>query len=135
MAVEDAVALAESMRFITRKEMVPQAVAIFEQVRIPRVEHVHEASVKHGYTMHLSDGPEQQRRDKALEKEVKGEHSIASPNHWSDPTVLNWLYPHRPALAVRRAWKEQISTAEGKGEIDGRAQGVREQVCCNEAAQ
>ncbi|KIW68827.1 hypothetical protein PV04_04747 [Phialophora macrospora] len=107
MAVEDAVALAESLRFATRKDMVPQAVAIFEQVRIPRVKQVHEASVKHGYTLHLSDGPEQQSRDKAMEKEVNGEHFISSPNQWSDPTILSWLYPYKPAVAVRKAWTER----------------------------
>ncbi|OCT52819.1 Monooxygenase FAD-binding protein [Cladophialophora carrionii] len=107
MAVEDAVALAESLRFATRKDMVSQAVAVFEQVRIPRVKQVHDATVKHGYTLHLPDGPEQQSRDKAMEKEVNGEHFISSPNQWSDPTVLSWLYPHKPAVAVRKAWAER----------------------------
>jgi salicylate hydroxylase len=117
MAVEDAAALAESLRFATKKEMVPQAVAVFEQVRIPRVKQVHEASIKHGYTLHLSDGPEQQSRDKAMEKEVNGEHFISSPNQWSDPTVLSWLYPYKPAVAVRKAWTERGQ--KGGNQVNG----------------
>ena len=117
MAVEDAAALAESLRFVKHKDMVPKAVAIFEKVRIPRVRQVHEASFKHGYTLHLSDGPEQQSRDKALEKEVNGEHFIWSPNQWSDPTVLSWLYTHKPAVAVRMAWAE--CGPEGEKEVNG----------------
>jgi len=107
MAVEDATALAESLRPITHKDMIPQAIAIFERTRIPRVRHVHEASFKHGYTLHLSDGPEQQSRDKAMEKEVNGEHFLSSPNQWSDPTIRTWLCAHKPAGAVRSAWAEE----------------------------
>ena len=104
MAVEDAAALAESLRWMPHRAMLPQAVATFERVRIPRLKQIHEASLLHEYTMHLQDGPEQRARDKAMEKEVRGEHFISSPNQWSDPTVQNWVYSYRPAVDIRRAW-------------------------------
>ncbi|KAJ9603934.1 hypothetical protein H2200_011456 [Cladophialophora chaetospira] len=112
MAVEDAAALAESLRFARHKDMVPKAIAIFEQVRIPRVKHVHEASFRHGYTLHLADGPEQRRRDQAMEKEASGQHFVSSPNQWSDPTVLSWLYTYKPAVAVRMAWADHNQEGE-----------------------
>lgn len=104
MAVEDAAALAETLRCMPHRDMLGQAIAIFERVRIPRVKQVHEASRMHDYTLHLPDGPEQRARDKAMEREVRGEHFVSSPNQWSDPTMQNWVYPHLPALAIRKAW-------------------------------
>jgi salicylate hydroxylase len=112
MAVEDAAALAESLRFVTRKDMISHAVAIYEETRIPRTKLVHDGSRRHGHTLHLPDGPEQQARDKAMEKEVRGEPFVASPNQWSDPSTIVWLYAHDPADAVRRAWAERSVTTE-----------------------
>lgn len=115
MAVEDAAALAETLRNVSQKVTIADAISVFEEVRMPRVKQVHDATTLHGYTLHLSDGPEQRRRDQAMEREVNGEHFVWSPNQWSDPTVTSWMCTHRPALAVRKAWANR-KLQNGTGE-------------------
>lgn len=86
MAIEDTAALAACLRRITSKEELGHAIDVFQNIRILRVNQIHEASTLHGFTIHLPDGPAQRTRDAAME-EVTGEHFIESRNQWSDPTI------------------------------------------------
>ena len=94
MAVEDAAALGECLDFMSTKEGLYAALEIYEDVRIPRVKQVHDASVVQGQTLHFPDGPIQEARDAAMRPEVEGTHYVESPNQWSDPTLAAWIYPY-----------------------------------------
>jgi len=107
MAVEDAAALAECLSFITRKHDIHKALKLFQDIRIPRVKHVHEASVLHGTILHFPDGPAQQARDAAMRAEVEGKHFVESPNQWSDPTMQVWCYSYDVVEEVRREWAKR----------------------------
>ena len=109
MAVEDASALAESLRMVSTKGELEEAVRIYEEVRQTRTRLVHESSYRHAYTVHLPDGPEQMARDAAMADEVAGVHFIQSPNQWSDPTTQRWAYGYDAAEAIQEAWDESRS--------------------------
>ena len=94
MAVEDAAALAECLSFMATEEDLGAALEIYEDVRIPRVKQVHEASVVQGQTLHFPDGPVQEARDAAMRPEVEGTSYVDTPNQWSDPTMNAWIYPY-----------------------------------------
>jgi salicylate hydroxylase len=106
MAVEDAAALAECLDFAAGKQDLRGALQLFQDVRIPRVKHVHEASVLHGQTLHFPDGPVQQARDAAMRAEVEGRHFVESPNQWSDPTMQVWCYSYNVVEEVKRIGAE-----------------------------
>jgi salicylate hydroxylase len=102
MAVEDAAALAECLDYITAKADLHIALEMFEDVRIPRVKQVHEASVLHGQTLHFPDGPVQEARDAAMRPEVDGTPYVESPNQWSDPTMNVWIYAYDVVDEIRK---------------------------------
>lgn len=108
MAVEDAAALAECLDFAASKQDLRDALQLFQDVRIPRVKHVHEASVLHGQTLHFPDGPVQQARDAAMRAEVEGRHFVESPNQWSDPTMQVWCYSYNVVEEVKRIGAERF---------------------------
>ena len=105
MAVEDAQALAESLRFVAEKSQLSKAVRTYEDSRKARVSLMHQASYRHAYTVHLPDGVEQRARDAGMADEVAGKHFIQSPNQWSDPTTQRWAYKHDPVADIQRAWR------------------------------
>lgn len=118
MAVEDAAALAESLRQISTQSELELAIEIYEDVRQCRTRLIHESSYRHAYTIHLPDGPEQQARDKAMEDEVAGRHFIQSPNQWSDPQTQIFAYVYDAAEAIRWAWANRVQKTVNGGLSD-----------------
>ncbi|OAP59252.1 hypothetical protein AYL99_06550 [Fonsecaea erecta] len=110
MAVEDAAALAATLKHVQPKEDLPVAISKWEESRKPRVKRVHEASYGHGLILHLPDGPAQRARDEAMKAEVQGIEIKESPNQWSDPVVSGWAYGHDPEAEIEKMW----SNARGK---------------------
>lgn len=106
MAVEDACALAASLRHMKTSADFPKAISKWVQVRKPRTQMVHDASYAHGLMLHLPDGPVQQARDEALRPEVEGLHVDESPDQWTDPTVTEWAYGYNPEDEIDRAWAD-----------------------------
>ncbi|KAJ5110554.1 hypothetical protein N7532_001089 [Penicillium argentinense] len=92
IAVEDGVALANSIDKISCKDSIPLALSIFENVRIKRASRMQEASLLNSKLWHFPDGPTQQERDKAMEAEVEGRPFSHSPNQWSDPATQMWCF-------------------------------------------
>lgn len=105
MAVEDGVALACSLAKIDSKADIPQALSIFEQVRIDRTSKMQEASMLNGKLWHFADGPVQRARDAAMQPETKGEPFSHSPNQWSDPATQMWTYQYDAELEIEKAWQ------------------------------
>ncbi|KAJ5118241.1 hypothetical protein N7526_009878 [Penicillium atrosanguineum] len=94
IAVEDGVALAQSLDRITSKAQIPRALSIFEGVRVKRANQMQEASLLQGKLWHFADGPVQKARDAAMSPEVEGRPFSHSPNQWSDPATQMWCYAY-----------------------------------------
>jgi salicylate hydroxylase len=107
MAVEDAAALAEVLGLIDTREQIPQALKVFEEVRVERSYMMQEASLLNGELWGFEDGPIQEARDAAMRPEVEGKHFLASPNQWSDPVTQWWAYGYNAEDEVTRAWQKR----------------------------
>ncbi|OJJ30262.1 hypothetical protein ASPWEDRAFT_121549, partial [Aspergillus wentii DTO 134E9] len=109
MAVEDGVALAQSLSHITSSAEISKALSIFEKVRIARANKMQEASLLNGTLWHFPDGPLQQARDAALVPETKGVPFSHSPNQWSDPATQMWCYGYDAEKEIDEVWREEKS--------------------------
>ncbi|OAL36219.1 hypothetical protein AYO20_04377 [Fonsecaea nubica] len=104
MAVEDAAALAATLKHVGSIEGLPVAISRWEEARKPRVKRVYEASFGHGLILHLPDGPVQRARDEAMKAELQQAEIKESPNQWSDPVLTEWAYGHDPEAEIDRLW-------------------------------
>lgn len=109
IAVEDAGALAEAIDQVDNAEDLPNALRVWEAVRIHRSSQMQEASLIHGKIWHFPDGPLQQARDEAMKPEVEGRQFVSSPNQWSDPTTQRWCYGYDAEWEVKKAWIDRKS--------------------------
>lgn len=106
MAVEDGAALAEILSLMTSLFELPEALEVYERVRILRTGQMQEASLVNGRLWHFADGAEQQARDKAMKRaeyRMEGEN----PNQWSDAKASAWAYGHDAESEVRQAWNQR----------------------------
>lgn len=92
MAVEDGAALAEALDLITSPSQVPDALKLWESVRMERAGQMQEASLINSKLWHFADGPEQRARDENTRAEVQGKPFDRSANQWSDPAAQRWAY-------------------------------------------
>jgi salicylate hydroxylase len=104
MAVEDAAAMAATLKHVHSIEELSSAISIWTNTRMPRVERVHEASFANGLILHLSDGPVQRARDEAMNAEVEGKPFTETPNQWADPVLTEWAYRHDPVAEIEGLW-------------------------------
>ncbi|KAJ4515685.1 hypothetical protein HRR75_003764 [Exophiala dermatitidis] len=111
MAVEDAAALAEAIHLAKNPTDLPEALRVWEAVRIQRSGMMQEASLVNGKLWHFADGPLQKARDEAMRPEVEGRQFTTSPNQWSDPTTQRWCYGYDAEAEVRKAWAARRATA------------------------
>jgi len=105
MAVEDAAALAEAIDLADSVADLPQALGVWQSVRILRTSQMQEASLINGKLWHFPDGPEQRARDAATRAEVEGRQFTTSANQWSDPTTQRWCYGYDAEAEVKKAWE------------------------------
>lgn len=101
MAVEDGAALAEALDLISSPSQIPDALRLWETVRIERAGQMQEASLINGKLWHFADGPEQRARDAGTAAEVQGKPFEKSPNQWSDPLAQRWCYGYDAIGIVR----------------------------------
>jgi salicylate hydroxylase len=84
-AVEDGASLAACLERLGQ-DAVPEALQLYEKLRLPRATRLQELSRLNKRRFHLPDGPEQQARDTDLS--VRGDRSIEA---------IGWLYAHDAA--------------------------------------
>jgi salicylate hydroxylase len=106
MAVEDGVGLARALSKMTSPNQLSDCLQIFERVRCLRSNQMQEASLLNGRLWHFPDGPVQQARDAAMEREVKGVPFVHSPNQWSDPATQMWCYGYNTEAEIDKAWEK-----------------------------
>ena len=86
-AMEDAMTLMACLRKIAN---TPQALAYYQELRLPRTSHVQSLAAANKMRFHLPDGPEQAARDAKM---------AAGGTDWSLKTI-GWLYGHDAEAAV-----------------------------------
>ena len=79
MAVEDGAALAEALDLISSPSQLPDALRLWETVRMERAGQMQEASLINGKLWHFADGAEQRARDAGTSAEVNGQPLEKSP--------------------------------------------------------
>ncbi|KAF2643524.1 FAD/NAD(P)-binding domain-containing protein, partial [Massarina eburnea CBS 473.64] len=108
MAVEDGAALAEILSLITSPARLPDALKVFEDVRILRTGQMQEASLVNGKLWHFADGKEQHVRDSAMRKSEEA-MTGENPNQWSDEVTAAWTYGYDAEKEIRKTWIETSS--------------------------
>ncbi|KAK9461682.1 3-hydroxybenzoate 6-hydroxylase-like protein [Lipomyces oligophaga] len=118
MAMEDAIALAECLDYVTETKDMSNLLKVYEIVRKPRCTRVVLGSKEMGYINHLSDGPKQEARDYALRhqsriNDVEPDRYIPSastevppfelknPNPWNDTVFEPWLFGYDVLKVIR----------------------------------
>lgn len=107
MAVEDGVALARALMYISSKADIAHGLSIFEEVRAERTRMMQDASLLNGQLWHFADGQLQQARDKAMRPETQGIPFSHSPNQWSDPATQMWAYGYDAEKAIDEAFRRR----------------------------
>ncbi|KAI5793078.1 putative salicylate hydroxylase [Geopyxis carbonaria] len=90
-AMEDAVAIAIALSTISSRDQVPQALAVFEQVRKLRGEQIQASASTTRGALHLADGPEQQKRDAQIRASSTSKDE-RNPDMWSDDTWQRFMW-------------------------------------------
>ena len=92
-AMEDGAFLGKCIEQVVQKRIsLAQAVEIFEKGRMPKAWLKQQVSFVNGAIWHLSDGPAQQARDKAMRGEIGGKRGLRSPNLYGDPRTVLSVY-------------------------------------------
>jgi len=86
-AMEDGITL---MACLHKLDGIPEALALYERLRLPRASCVQALAANNKARFHLPDGPEQAARDAMM---------AAGGTDWSVKTI-GWLYGHDAAAAV-----------------------------------
>lgn len=78
------------------KMKLADALDVYETERMPLADLKQQISFLNGLVYHAEDGSEgQRRRDAALEKELRGEYLVRSPNIYADPYTWRTVYGKR----------------------------------------
>ncbi|EXJ57166.1 salicylate hydroxylase [Cladophialophora yegresii CBS 114405] len=117
MAVEDAAALAEAIQQVDTAKQLPEALRVWETVRIKRTSQMQEASLINGKLWHFADGPVQRARDEAMRPEVEGKQFVTSPNQWSDPTTQRWCYGYDAEEEIKQAWERRAPKSKSNANM------------------
>ena len=101
MSIEDGACLAECLGPVETPGEVPRYLRVFEKLRKPRGERIQLGSRSNGDMWHLQDGPEQELRDRALNRDdfmedarSNVESNPGNPNPWSNKDFQPWLFGH-----------------------------------------
>lgn len=85
-SMEDGAYLARCLgQVIAGRISLADAVAIYEQGRMPKASYKQQVSYLNGWVWHLPDGPAQHARDESMAAELRGEVPIRSANLYGDP--------------------------------------------------
>ncbi|GAP90919.2 putative FAD binding domain-containing protein [Rosellinia necatrix] len=102
-AMEDGAVLGLLLGSIKKREQLPKALKMYQDLRKARGDAIVKETFKQRDSFHMRDGPEQQARDELflsqLGKELKGPF----PSRWTCPRVQPWLYGYDAYEEVREA--------------------------------
>lgn len=86
-AIEDAGALVAAF---TRTSNVEEALQVYQEVRKKRGETIQQSADQTRKSLHLADGPEQEKRDNAIRAAARGEGH--NPDLWADTEFQSFMW-------------------------------------------
>ncbi|KAL1310942.1 hypothetical protein AAFC00_001165 [Neodothiora populina] len=89
-AMEDAAILAQCLDRAGHVDDLPRLLAAYEVIRKPRAERLQQGARRNGVVWHFADGEDQQRRDWAMQGDLK--EGEVNPNVWADKGFQPWLF-------------------------------------------
>jgi salicylate hydroxylase len=115
-SMEDGAFLGRCILQVVRNRIsLSQAVAIYEQSRMPKAYYKQQISFLNGVIWHLPDGPAQRARDEAMRLELEGKPFMRSPNLYGDPTTVLSVYAYD---AEEHADQEVFEFLKGRKMMD-----------------
>jgi salicylate hydroxylase len=91
--------------YFQSKEQLPETLQLFQELRKARGEGIARETFKQRKDFHLRDGPEQEKRDELMLRQLGKELEGASPSRWTCPEVQSWLYGYDAVAEVEAAMK------------------------------
>jgi salicylate hydroxylase len=114
-AVEDGAVLASLLVKLEDKSQLHDMLKIYEGLRKSRTTRVVQGSSYIGQKVfHLVDGPEQEQRDKDLQKPP----FVGYPNRWSDPVFQKFLFKYDPEEEADRGLADFQAANHVKGYME-----------------
>ena len=92
-----------SSRNFTSKAHLPEVLQLFQQLRKTRGERIARETFKQRKDFHMRNGPDQERRDKLMLRQLGKELQGAFPSRWTCPEVQPWLYGYDAIKEVEAA--------------------------------
>ncbi|KAF2856452.1 salicylate hydroxylase-like protein [Plenodomus tracheiphilus IPT5] len=92
------------------KSQLPEVLQLFEQLRKARGEGIVRETFKQRKDFHLRNGPEQEKRDAMMLRQLGHELQGAFPSRWTCPEVQPWLYGYDANKEVEAAVKGRKSS-------------------------
>lgn len=89
----------------TSKTQLPSTLQLFQQLRKARGEGIARETFKQRKDFHMRDGPEQEKRDELMLRQLGEELKGAFPSRWTCPEVQPWLYGYDAVKEVEAAVK------------------------------
>ena len=90
MGFESALVLSHLLSKVVRSSDVAKALHIYEELRLPRIHRVVEATKQAGKDWMMANGPEQEARDTRFENGA--DPTPGHPNVLRDPEFQPWLF-------------------------------------------
>lgn len=107
-SIEDGAVLGRVLSYVQKREQLPKAVELFEQLRKSRGEKVARETFFQRHDFHMEDGPEQEERDRLFASQLgKSEADVKFPSRWNCPEVQPWLYGYDADAEVDEAIKRE----------------------------
>lgn len=107
-AIEDAGALVAAF---TRTSDVEEALEVYQEVRKKRGETIQQSAAQTRKSLHLVDGPEQQKRDDAIRAAACGKGH--NPDLWADTEFQSFMWGVDVMKDIVEKWDELLSKAKG----------------------
>ncbi|UZJ50707.1 hypothetical protein CBS101457_000027 [Exobasidium rhododendri] len=106
-AIEDAGALAAAF---TKTSDVTQALEVYEEVRKTRAETIQQSASSTRKSLHLPDGPQQQKRDLAIANAGKGQGH--NPDMWADSEFQDFMWGVDIMKDICQNWDSLLAKVE-----------------------
>lgn len=81
-SLEDAATIGSLLSHVWNPAQLPQALALYDRTRRPRVDQLVRETFAQGKEHHLADGEEQKRRDERLARSMDDEYGPESDYPW-----------------------------------------------------
>lgn len=107
LAMESASILSTLLRHISSVAVLPDILASYQSLRVPRARRTKQRSRQMHDMCQLDDGPAQMERDRILREDKPAE---GFPNPWADPEFQEWMWAFDARTAAESAWEDFIST-------------------------